>query len=284
MSRQSWSAWTVSAPVERPVKQRNASTVNATDLYVDIACPYCKETFEATHASVSKNKSHVCKAHLVNKKCNIPLVDRDSDNSSALALPASKSSRMTVVKHRACNRRISDLERDQDLTNARLDVLEAKSTLYDGALKAVMPLVELPLVHGRAEQQLRIALPMTPASTSIVPISALVSQSAIEGSVGCDRLCAENATLKRKYEVSERDRAAAIEQNKRLRNGDEIDTLKTAINRHGVRENAYERALISLNKVLHEKALPHLTDEQRLQATESFKHVMRVMKSNLRSD
>ena len=57
-------------------------------------------------------------------------------------------------------------------TNARLDALEAKSTLYDGALKAVMPLIELPLMQGRAEQQLRVALPAPVVATTTALVAA----------------------------------------------------------------------------------------------------------------
>ena len=132
-------------------------------------------------ATFSENRRKSIEDHLGTCPC-VADADRPAKKLRALAVcqvtdPA-KCKTIVPLVHAKCERRISDLEQAQEQTNARLDALEAKSTLYDGALKAVMPLIELPLVQGRAEQQLRVALPAPTVATvtrsappAVVPVT-----------------------------------------------------------------------------------------------------------------
>lgn len=144
----------MSEPVERPVKQRNMSEEGATDWYVDITCPHCGDTFEATHSSASKNKSHACKAHLAKKKCHIPEEERADDVSTALALPESKRARMSVVKHEACNRRFGELEQ-------RIGSLEKDRDAFVGNLITGFPALQRPITSDNVVPKLQVVMQCT---------------------------------------------------------------------------------------------------------------------------
>ena len=81
----------------------------------------------------------------------------------------------------------------------------------------------------------RLALSVPPStSASIVSVGTPPSQAAIVDSVECDRLRAENTALKRKYEISERDRDAAVAQVDRLRSGGELRTYRRRVVDHRI--------------------------------------------------
>ena len=92
-TRRSWKAWNVSDPVERASKAR--SNAGQVAMYVDITCPHCGDVFEATAASVAKNKAQVCANHLKNKKCDQPegLTESESAAWGARLMPPSKRDR-----------------------------------------------------------------------------------------------------------------------------------------------------------------------------------------------
>ena len=156
--RRSWKAWTVSEATERPAKTR--SNTGEVAMYVDITCPYCGDVFEATAASVSKNKSVVCLTHLKNKKCDQPKCtdNAEAEEQSVLALPPSKRNRTSLHVHASCEKRFAEM--DTRITDLRHDVnwLTKKSTLYDHALTTVFPTLELPLRDGTAYMQLQTAV------------------------------------------------------------------------------------------------------------------------------
>jgi len=216
---------------------------------VYIHCPECEERIDVAAASAFTNKVYHCGKHM--KIC--PKL------TTGAIVPAVAPSRVYVPKgkvHEPCNERIQRLE-DQMAeantqmaeTNARVATLETKSQTYDAALIAVFPALALPLENGRAQQQLITAVESrNGASTS----DALVQH---------DRLQSECATFKRKYEVSERDFAALVAQNKRLKNGDELRTQKKITAMHASREKAYDRCLFSLDDALRKHLLPEIGDD-----------------------
>lgn len=179
MSRQSWAAWTVSAPMERASKQRNVTGEGATDLYVDITCPNCGDVFEATHASVAKNKSHVCKAHLAKRKCNIAEDERSGDDSNAMALPPSKRSRMAVVAHQQCNKRIDALER-------RVNGLEQDRDMFVDSLVNGFSLSR-PLTHENVVPKIQLKINETGSAMVTTPVAP---------AQGYQQLVEENVALK----------------------------------------------------------------------------------------
>ena len=127
-------------------------------LYVDITCPYCCEQFESTAASVSKNKGHVCTAHLAKKKCDLPKNERGGVDASILALAPSKQARTSVVIHKACKEQYDELKQESAEMKERLSKLEAKTNMYDNVLTEVLPSLKLPLIEEVAPLQLREAI------------------------------------------------------------------------------------------------------------------------------
>lgn len=268
MSRKSWTAWVVGEPVERAVKQRNAADPDAKDWYVDITCPNCGDVFEATSASVSKNKSHVCKAHLAKKKCNIPEEEREDDMSNAIALPESKRARMTVVKHEACNKRIDSLRREVQENKVefgqRIQSLEARRVLYDTVLHNCFPTLPLPLDGDSAMDQMQRALKTDvidkqshPIATATTTLATLDEKRELE----TGDLRRDNAALKRKLEVSERDRDAMRAALTR----DEVKTWQDLHELGKEKMRRHELCLLNLDRVLLRHVLPAIRDEEERQ-------------------
>jgi len=265
MSRRSWTTWVVGEPVERAVKQRNAADPDATDWYVDIACPNCGDVFEATKASVSKNKSHVCKAHLAKKKCNIPEEEREDDMSNATALPESKRARMTVVKHESCNKRIDSLRREMQENKVefgqRIQSLETRRVLYDTVLRTCFPTLPLPLDCDSAIDQMQRALKtdvidkqphLTTAATTT--LATLEDKRELE----TGDLRRDNVALKHKLELMERERDS---MRSALVRGDDVTTWQNLNELTKKKVERHELCLLNLHRALRRHVLPAIHNE-----------------------
>lgn len=156
--RRSWKAWTVSEPAMRASKQR--LTPGELTAYVDITCPNCGDVFEATSASVSKNKALVCGTHLKNKKCDQPkdATAEESAELSTMVLPPSKRNRTSLHIHASCEKRFAEVKAEMADLRSDVNWLTKKASLYDMALTTVFPTLELPLRDGSAHMQLQTAV------------------------------------------------------------------------------------------------------------------------------
>lgn len=178
----------------------------------------CSAQVIVNATSFSENRRKSIEDHL--STCpRVPDGDRPPKKPRAFSInqvtDPEKCMAIAPLVHAKCNSRISDLEATQDRTNERLDVLEAKSTLYDSALQAVMPLVELPLVHGRAVEQLRVALPSADMTT-VSAVSTALDFSSVEASRKLvndiySELCAAKLSIcKYQKQLEERERQRSL--------------------------------------------------------------------------
>lgn len=205
MARRSWCDWVVSAPVEREVKLRGGGGASSTALYVDIKCPHCGDVFEATAASVSKNKSNVCSAHLAKKKCALVETQQGGVDATVLALPPSKQRRTSVVVHQECNRRFATLEE-------RVQGLEKDRDAFIGNLIAA-GMARAPVTHDNIVPQIQVLVEQQRSVLSAPPHAPDTSVSPAEH----DRLRARvtelevaNATLREQLGRPEPKEQAAV--------------------------------------------------------------------------
>jgi len=274
-TRNSWSAWTISEPELRQVPNR---PIGETELRVYISCPDCDKRLDVAHASAKTNKAHHCGKHM--KECA-------SVTSTAL-VPAQAPSRIYVQKdkvHEKCKEAISALRSEHE---HRFTAMERRLGVYDSVIALCMPSIQASLPwrdadNARKSLESGIKIDILSRSTALVPLSAPVPQADVDMSVECDRLRAENAILKRKYEASERDHGAAVEQNKRLRSGDELKTFQKLYKLATSKENVYEKAMLDIDRVLRSTVLPAVSNPTvRESVVEAFVAVVRSQKAEIR--
>jgi hypothetical protein len=136
---------------------RNSEGIDSVCLYVDIKCPFCGDVFEATAASVEKNKSNVCKAHLANKKCNLPATQQGGADATIIALPPSKRARSAAVLHKQCVpvSRFAELEERTAGLEQRTACLERDRDLFVDNMIAAFPSMTRPLVADNVVHQVK---------------------------------------------------------------------------------------------------------------------------------
>ena len=244
--RRSWASWIISDPEDRQVPGKPPGTKEPRCY---ITCPDCKSKIDVAAASARSNRPFHCKQHISSGHCT----SAASEGSAIVAVKHS-SSRAYVQKakvHEGCRKEIDDLKQSLADTNSRLDEVVARTSVYDRALQAVMPALELPLVNERAEAQIRLALP-APAPLSSMVLVASSSSSEFEGNLEWryDR-------LKRDHETAMCQLKSVKEENKRLKSGDELRTQVQLVRRYS--------KTVQCDNIFHENMhneLIKLTDEK----------------------
>jgi hypothetical protein len=163
--------------VRREPKRANAKVdADGRREYTQLNCPHgCNTTLEVLSSNYKRLRNQVIGDHLADEKLCPHYTGQRPHKSTrggmtvnALTVKPTPTSRPVVaLLHRDCNARYGTLEQ-------RVSQLEDKGRVYDAALQAVLPTIELPLMQGRAEQQLRIALPTPVAATTTLSTPAPV--------------------------------------------------------------------------------------------------------------
>ena len=128
----------------------------------------CGLTLYVLEESFSKNRKTAIDDHLA--ECtSIPVEERPAKKArgfSAKQLIQGDSTGIVPNLHTGCQKSIAALKQNMDEINGRLSstedrlgVTESRLNMYDAALTVVLPGIDLPLTLGRAETQLRLALP-----------------------------------------------------------------------------------------------------------------------------
>ena len=246
--RRSWKSWNVSVPHQRPSKLR--AVPGDLSYYVDITCPNCGDVFESSAANVSKNKALVCLTHLKNKKCDQPieLTESEARDRSTLALPPSKRNRTSFEIHTSCRLQYETLSSKVDDLQSSVDKLNDKSQLYDHALSCVFPALELPLVTGRAEAQLRLVLPMR------APVSNFDTEPEFSN-LKLEQAQRRIKMLEREKEQLMREADTFRAQIDRLKDGVELRRTEALLKRSTDTISVQEDAFGAINQILHNEDL-----------------------------
>ena len=277
-TQNSWSAWLVGEPELRQVPGK---PVGVQELRCDILCPHCKVSFDVAAASARSNKSQSCRRHLTSGLC------AQKDDSGALVpiqhegteLPPSKRVRTNDALHAGCRVDIESLRQSSEArfreqeelhhdTRERLHSLEVDRDLLLANHKALevnliteFPSIQRPITADDIVPKIKMAtlVCVPPTSASIVSVGTSPSQAAIVDSVECDRLRAENTALKRKYEISERDRDAAVAQVDRLRSGGELRTYRRIHKVQVEKIQTRDECLVAIDRIVRNVVLPRLS-------------------------
>lgn len=132
-----WSAWVVSEPVELPVARRASG--KSTDTYCWITCPNCPQNatnpFRTTAASLRKNKSNVCRAHIAKMGCGTTSITGDDAavvGDTLAILPPSQRSKANTVVHERYETMLKRKDDDLDAVHTtKVQLVGANSELQD---------------------------------------------------------------------------------------------------------------------------------------------------------
>ena len=270
-TRHSWVAWSISAPEMRQIPGR---PMGDQEPRVYITCPSCDVRLDVAHASATTNKAHHCGKHL--KVCTA--------QASTALVPTPAPSRVYVPKskvHEGCRRDMDALREEVRANNERHDHAIRELQLFRDGVFDVMLSVNAALKPPITVLDVQSTLKqLTHVSTAIVPVAVPTTADA-ERDLAQDRQRSEHAGLKRKLEVSERDRDAQRAEIQRLQSGSELRTFKRLNKVYIGKCQARDKCLHGIDRVIREEALPSIAGSRaRGQVVESLKVLIDALKAD----
>lgn len=224
-----------------------------------MTCPCakgCGKMLFVLEDGFGKNRKTVIEDHLADCE-SVPVADRPVKKArgySAKQLIQGDAAAIVPNLHANCQKSIADLQENVQQISGRLDVTERRLgeterrlNVYDEALITVLPRIELPLIEGRADSQIRLALPE--------PTHNATTTLAVAHEVDTEMADRERTRHKVIVERLEREKETLRSDNDRLCQGVELQRAQVLGKRSAAELRAVEDLLFVIDNVLQRERL-----------------------------